>query len=417
MRCSVKPLPSYTRRKLLKSGQWAYYFEVPSWARHPAPDDPRGKCPVESEELGTDYLAAIERVEDVLLPQFDAWRTGGVTEVAPLIVKGTLAWLFAIYKDTNKFKRLGKKTRKLHQDGFDLVGSYVLKDGRRLGSIKLASIDTSVVDPLYEKLLTVEEDGEARERRTTVNHAMKSCRRAWNVVYRLHPKIIPAANPFSKMGLQASTGSVTEATYQQLTAVVAKADDLDLSSLGTAYMVTWEWLQREEHIFTAFKVEHYRPKDHPHEVKIVHPKNGEDVWIPLFDRSGAALFPELMARMDAMKRNRIGGLMFYRGWSDRAAGKPLPWVTLKGDLDTMRKWSRKIIHAAGLPADISFTSFRHGGMTECGDNELTDAQIRAISRHKSGKVLAGYVKRTQKQIIEGTKKRRAGRTEQGNLSE
>ena len=40
---------------------------------------------------------------------------------------------------------------------------------------------------------------------------------------------------------------------------------------------------------------------------------------------------------------------------------------------------------------------------------MTDAQIRAVSRHKSSKVLTRYVKRTEKQIVEATKKRRAGR--------
>jgi hypothetical protein len=40
-----------------------------------------------------------------------------------------------------------------------------------------------------------------RERRTTVNHAMKSCRRCWNVAARLHPKDVPVINPFAKMGL------------------------------------------------------------------------------------------------------------------------------------------------------------------------------------------------------------------------
>ena len=35
--------------------------------------------------------------------------------------------------------------------------------------------------------------------------------------------------------------------------------------------------------------------------------------------------------------------------------------------------------AAELAADLSFTSFRHGGLTELGDSELTDSEIRAIS--------------------------------------
>jgi len=48
-------------------------------------------------------------------------------------------------------------------------------------------------------------------------------------------------------------------------------------------------------------------------------------------------------------------------------------------------------------------------LTELGDSELGDRQIRAISRHKSSKVLNRYVKKMQKQIVDGTHKRRAVR--------
>jgi hypothetical protein len=70
-----------------------------------------------------------------------------------------------------------------------------------------------------------------------------------------------------------------------------------------------------------------------------------------------------------------------------------------------------------VAADLSFTSFRHGGLTELGDSELTDSEIRAISRQQSSKVLPRYIKGTEKQIIKGTKKRRATRTKEGCLSE
>jgi hypothetical protein len=70
---------------------------------------------------------------------------------------------------------------------------------------------------------------------------------------------------------------------------------------------------------------------------------------------------------------------------------------------------RAILRATGIDRPINFTSFRHGGLTELGDADLTDAQIRAVSSHKSSKVLTRYVKRTEKQIVEATKKRRAGR--------
>jgi hypothetical protein len=175
-------------------------------------------------------------------------------------------------------------------------------------------------------------------------------------------------------------------------------------------MLTSEWLQREEHIFAAFKLEHYRPKKHPNEVLIVHPKTSEEVWIPLFDSTGAALFPELMARMDAACSNRIGnGLFFLRDWVDQKAGVPLPWATRAGQIDYVGVKLRPVLRAAGIDPLITFTSFRHGGLTELGDSELTDAQIRAVSRHKSAKVLTRYVKRTQKQIVDATMKRRANR--------
>lgn len=425
-RRTVLPLPDYTRRKPLARGRWGYYFTPPTWALKPTERDDRGPCPVGCEALGADYDEAVKRVERVLLPLFDSWRTRGLAELAPQRArKGTLDWLFAEYRGTLAYQKLGRRVRALHEAGFALVGKHPLKDGRRLGEITLTSIDAAVVDPLYRKLLPMHDkdgapllgpDGVARERRTTVNHAMKSCRRAWNVVARLHRTEVPP-NPFAGMGLISSGGVVKEATYADLLAAVAQADAMGLFSLGTALMLTWEWLQREEHIFTRFELAHYRPRGRECEVFIVHPKNGESTWIPLFDHAGAALFPELMARMDRLKANRVGnGLFFLRDWIDRRAGVQLPWATKKGALDLIGAKVRLILRAVGTDPAVTFTSFRHGGLTELGDADLTDAQIRAVSRHKSPKVLTRYVKRTERQIVEATKKRRAGRPVSGTVN-
>lgn len=416
---SALPLPRYTRRKWLKTGEWSYYFEPPTWARHPS--EARGPCPVGAEELGTDYAQAVRRAEEVLLPGLDAWRIG--MRVDPLkgaAPFGTLDWLFCVYRSTDKFRKLDRKTRKLHQQGFDLVGNYRLKDGRRLGTVRVATIDTGVIDPLFEKLLcvpVVDDDGKPvldkrgapvmRERRTMTNHAMKSCRRAWNVAWRLHPKDVPMLNPFSKMGLVESKGEVAKATYAETLQAIAGADAQAMPSLGTAFLLSYEWLQREEHIFLHFQLDHYRPKNRPNDVLVVHPKNGESVWVPLFN-NGVALFPELTARMDAMKRDRVGtGLFFIRDWPDPIAKVPVPWATEKGGLDFVMKKTKKIIRTAGLRDELSFASFRHGGLTEAGDADLTDTQIRALSRQKSSKVLPRYIKRTRRQIVAGTVKRRA----------
>jgi hypothetical protein len=97
--------------------------------------------------------------------------------------------------------------------GFRLVGGCVLKDGRRLAEVRLTGITSAVTDALYEKLLVVAETDAVgntvtRERRTTVNHAMKSCRRAWNVAARRNPGKVPPNNPFSQMGLKSSYSSL-----------------------------------------------------------------------------------------------------------------------------------------------------------------------------------------------------------------
>jgi hypothetical protein len=61
-------LPRYVLRKPLRTGKWAYYFNVPMWAR-------KAGCPVKNESLGSDYAAARDRAETVLLPIFDSWRS------------------------------------------------------------------------------------------------------------------------------------------------------------------------------------------------------------------------------------------------------------------------------------------------------------------------------------------------------
>jgi hypothetical protein len=68
--------------------------------------------------------------------------------------------------------------------------------------------------------------------------------------------------------------------------------------------------------------------------------------------------------------------MLHRDW-----GKQDPWPTYpKGneiDLTQMSRKVKKVIRAAGLRDELTFTSFRHGGFTEAADADLTDAQMRA----------------------------------------
>jgi hypothetical protein len=208
------------------------------------------------------------------------------------------------------------------------------------------------------------------------------------------------------MGLRSSDSVTPTATYEHLRMFRAKATEMGLPSLATAALIAWEWSQREID----------KPKERPQTVRVLHEKTGEENWIPLFDEAGVPLFPELMAELDAIKRERIGGLMLCRDWGKRA-----PWPTWPTpdapDLTHMSRKVKEVIRAAGLPDELTFTSFRHGGFTEAADADLSDAEIRAQGRHKSAKVLPRYAKRTMKQLVSGIKKRRSTRTNGGHLSE
>jgi hypothetical protein len=407
-------LPRYCRRKPLKSGRCAYFFEPPTWAR-------KQGCHVEAQALGTEYAAALERAQKVLLPAFGSWRSRGLTDMTPpLPVPGSFDWLVCVFKQHQKWNEIGTKTQRLYDQGLALFANHVLKDGSRAGSKQISDFTKGFVDAIYAKLLVVEDedaDGNLvkRERRRFANAAMTACRRAWFVGQRAQETRVPAINPFSRMGLKArSPGQLARQTptanWDELVAFRTAAKKLGYNSVGTAALLTWEWLQREENVFGAFEISHYRPKDRPNSVRIVHPKNGEEAWWPLFDETGEPLFPELMAELDAIKETIASGLVFRRDHVHRRSPAPLPWITERKDLRYLRRVVKKIVIAAGIRSELSFTSFRHGGFTEGADSDLTDAELRAAGRHRSTRQLPTYAKRTRKQLISASKKRREERT-------
>jgi hypothetical protein len=401
---SALPLPRYTLHKPLKGG-WGYFFNIPLWARK------RG-CTIKNEPLGIDYDLAVQRAEKILLPAFDSWRTGG-TDASPTvgIVVGTLDWMFHEYRRTwkqptaKRLKGLSLGQCRVHETGIKMLCEYKLKDdGSRLGSQRLTQFTSAVVDDLFAKLLFKEVNGEKVERRTTVNHAMKTARSAWNTVSRANPGMFPAKNPFERMGLQSKSRETPFATYEELQSFRSKAMDMGYRSIATGALIAWEFLQREHHIYTAFMAEHYRPHDHPGHVHVVNPKTDGGDWTPLFNKDGEPLYPELMAELDAMKALRpTGGLMLRRDQSG------LPWAT-KGEMLThFARIVKTIVRAARLRDELTFTSFRHGGATEAATSGLSDSEMRVKGQWTSNKVLKNYVHKNDEMHVNAHAKRQTNR--------
>jgi hypothetical protein len=372
-------------------------------------------------------MAAVDRVENVLLPAFDSWRSRGLTDMVPASpTPATFDWLVSIFKKNSKWNEVDHKTQRFYDRGLALFANHTLKDGSRVGSKQISDFTKGFVDAIYAKLLVVEcvdADGKIvkRERRRSANASMTACRRAWFVGQRAQETMVPGGNPFSRMGLKTRAPGQPKretptANWDDLVAFRMAAKKLGYGSVRTAALLTWEWLQREEHVFGAFEISHYRPTERPNSVKIVHPKNGEEAWWPLFDETGEPLFPELTAELDAIKETTVSGLVFRRDHEHRRSHTPLPWFTERKDLRYLRRVVKKIIAAAGLRTELSFTSFRHGGFTEGADSDLTDAELRAAARHRSTRQLPTYAKRTHKQLISAAKKRRQERTKIAQVS-
>jgi hypothetical protein len=397
-----KPLgwPRYMVARRLKSGSTAYYWVIPTWAK-------KNGCVLNIEVLGTDYANAKKRCDELLNPQFDAWRKREdialpFGQAAP----DSFDWMVAIYKSSPHYQKLPAKTRKSYDAALKLASQHPLKDGRKFGMLSLSSITPGAADRLFAKL---KERSNGGERVRTAVLSVTVCKRAWNIARRDKPKIVPWLNPFDKMELTYEPKPTRPVTHDELVRFVKAADEAGESSLGTAAMIAYYWLQREEDIIARFSWNHYRPVDLPHIARIFHHKTRELVDIPLYDEDGTVLWPELMERLDAAPRN--GTLIVTRDRPDRRRKIYLPWKE-----DHFRHRVATIRAAAGIDFSVKFMGLRHGGNTEGGDADLTDTQIRALSGHRTAAMTALYTKATMRQRRVGARKRLEARTKGGNLS-
>ncbi len=393
--------PRYMVARRLRSGTTAYYWAIPTWAKQKG-------CTLNIEALGTDYADAKKRCDELLNPQFDAWRKHEeIALPADNPVPGTFDWMVAVYKSSPLYKERFAKTRKSYDAALRLASQHLLKDGRKFGMLSLNSITPGAADRLYAKL---KERPDGGERVRTAVLCVTVCKRAWNTAWRDKPKIVPSINPFDKMELTYEPKATRPVTHDELRRFVRAADDAGESSIGTAAMIAFYWLQRETDIIGRLSwVQHYRPVGKPDIANIYHHKTGELVEMPLYDEDGTALWPELMERLDGAIRR--GTLIIMRDKLDRKRKAYLPWKE-----DYFRHRVAAIRTVAGIDPAAKFMGLRHGGNTEGADADLTDAQLRALSGHKTASMTVLYAKQTMKQRREGARKRLEARTKGENLS-
>ena len=382
-----KSWPRYMVEKRLRSGNVAFYW-------NPRRADITAGFTLHCEALGQDYGAAIRRANE-LNRHLDDWR-GGRRAVKDLDLQpgfGTLDWLIERYYRSRAFAKVSARAQPEYRWELHTTADVKLKNGDRAGALPLKAISARFVDKLYEKILA----GGRGNRVRTANACVTRLKRAWDVVHRLYPQVVPTVNPFAGVERESrntDTAYVTRSEAYALSAAIAK---LGHPTLALAPLVCFEWHQRPEHVLDGVLTwTDYRPEGRPQSVRIAHPKTGAMVWMPLQDKEGL-LFPEIEKAIATTPRLGIPMVL-----TPGTKGKPRPYSHFYA-----RSLIRRARRAAGLPEHVTLKACERGGMTELGNCEVTEAGIMSLSGHKTPQASRLYVKRTETQRLAAARKRRA----------
>lgn len=370
-------LPRYMRGFCLKDGSTGYYWTLPKYAQPPAVR--RGRtCPVKSEALGQNIDIAIGKA-NVLNEIFDGWRLG--VEKGP--TKGSVIWLFQWYQQQDRFTSKSSKARTDYAGLMQRLADQPMRVGT-FGQRLASAVDAMVADKMYARWRA--QTGERQ-----AGYAMQVCRLVWTWAARHHKLTGVTHNPFSKMGIVSKAANCNrETSRNEYDLYRETARQLGHQSMATAAALSFELCQRVWDVFgfvdpdgikaCGFFWADYKPGK---SINYVQSKTGKVMAIPLIetvDGEKVRLFPVLE---DELKHTLRQGPTIV---VDEKTGLPLTY-------DQMNKRHRKICAKAGLPKEMTFTGFRHGGITELGNAGIDDT--RAISGHAQLQTTAIYNRASQ----------------------
>jgi hypothetical protein len=378
------------REKPLKGGAVAYFWEPPKlyldqgFTGH-------------AEALGADYATAKARA-DLLNAHLDAWRTGrGSVAIEEAHQRfATMSWLIDRYFKSKAYeKKVSKRSDYEYRRALKRIEDLPTKTkiGGTVGDLPVASITPAAVDKIYAGL----QKGKRGKRVRQANLSIDIMRRAWKVVRRLAPEVVPAENPWVGVERDTTTATKVAATRAEAYTLAYALRDMGEPHLGAAALICFEWHQRPEHVLAGdITWADYRPKERPDAVLVRHPKTGEKGWWPLDDEAGP-LFPEIEAYLETLK---CLGLPIVLTPGKRGPARPY-------SMGHAQRCVRKARKEAKLGSHVTLDACRHGGLTELGDSGVTEQEGMSASMHKTPQALRLYIKRTEAQRVAAARKRRA----------
>lgn len=369
----------------LKSGAVGYYWQPPR-------RDVKKGFKTGSVALGNDYAAAQARAHE-LNTALAAWRLG-LTKGDELVgaETGTFKWLFDAFYETTAFLALRPSTQAAYRQVVKRALKLKSKEGRALSEYRLKALTPLAADRIYQRLV----EGPKGDAIRVANFSVTVIKRAWRIVRRQYPQHFPLENPWTDLVQRRAYKPKRAASRSQAYALSAALKKLGHPHLGLVPLVCYEWFQRPENILSgSLKWSDWRPPEHLGHIRIEHAKTGAEVWLPLEDGE-VKLFAEIEAYLEGLEK--LGDVIVM---TPGERGKPRPY-----SFDYANRRMREARVEAKLPDYVTFDACRHGGMTELGDADATEAQIMAMSGHSSPDAARRYIKQTEAQRLAAMRKRR-----------
>lgn len=357
--------------------------------------------------LGADLSdGEVARAAGPLNAALDEWRADGAAAQTGVVLPrhyGTVEWLIQAYLRSRDFsENVSDRTRPVYRNVFNQICALPTKapSTPRFGGLPTRSITPRAADKIYDAMRA---DGKLRRGEM----AIKLMRRAWDVVGRIHPDVMPKpiANPWRGVTLQRRSSTPKPAVTRDVVYLFAEeAIRQGRPEAAAAAVVCFEWLQRPENMIRHFTWANYDPPSHRGWLKVLHHKTGVEGWHPLVDpESGERLYPEAEAILAQVPRRALLVCVDTNGepYATQAFAKLVARIrarAIKTDGERM----------SGL-AGFTLDACRHGGMTELEEAGLTEGEGMALSAHKQAKIYHNYAKRTQARALGASRKRRAFR--------